>query len=570
MVGAPSDVLSYTVPVSSWPSKAAVVVEATATSDAGLLTPQTPSRTLRPVTANKVQAQYPPLPTPSPCLPPPQQQAAAPIAVAALRSAPSTTTTTAAAPTISPLAEFFATMFVWTWYKSSGSSSATSTDAASTTSSHKLQVKPSDRFLKFMHDVLTTTQVSHSIVLLALLYSSRLKLRNEISGAPGSEFRSSVVALMIANKVLDDNTYTAKTWCEVSGLTLAPLIAGEQEFLRGLDWQLHVSERDFQAWRKLLKGHVAARNEQIAKVSIRKRSCPDDSLPTVPLKGLGIGAGSDPIERRPVKRTRPGTSGGHEVRAWGAPAAGTLNATGLQQPPQWATAPPNHRVQPFNFAPAPMQSAMSPRSSMRRHATRHKYSSSQTWNAGERMPKPTPLMNKHLHAEHLSAQPVMSRSRSVDCSPVLPPAVHVPPPPPPPHGYAVAPQPSHFGMPVWSQITPPEDYVSKFAFAQSSPAGVGRSLADPYSPQTLAGAQPATLGFYTLGAVKGHIDAATTQRPYLPQPNYVPNPLLQQQQHFVAAPYVGTFSNAGLPGSWWDAHSGCWRILFSPPMPTYC
>lgn len=49
-------------------------------------------------------------------------------------------------------------------------------------------------------------QVSHSVVLLALLFVSRLKQRNDIKGAAGSEYRLAVTALMLGNKILDDNS----------------------------------------------------------------------------------------------------------------------------------------------------------------------------------------------------------------------------------------------------------------------------------------------------------------------------------------------------------------------------
>lgn len=45
-----------------------------------------------------------------------------------------------------------------------------------------------------------------------------------------------------------------------------PLVAGEAEFLRGLDWSLHVTKRDFDSWLKLLEGHVAARNARLGKI----------------------------------------------------------------------------------------------------------------------------------------------------------------------------------------------------------------------------------------------------------------------------------------------------------------
>ena len=54
-------------------------------------------------------------------------------------------------------------------------------------------------------------------------------------------------ALMLANKILDDHTYTNKTWSDVSGLPLTALNEGEMEFLQGLDFSLYVSQTTFSA-----------------------------------------------------------------------------------------------------------------------------------------------------------------------------------------------------------------------------------------------------------------------------------------------------------------------------------
>ncbi|BGO93742.1 hypothetical protein NBRC10512_006622 [Rhodotorula toruloides] len=197
-----------------------------------------------------------------------------PAMTAVVAAPPAPTTVHNAAPPspplgpISALALFAAEMFVWLWFApTSGGAgvgeAATPEDGAGLA---RLQVKPTDRFLRFCHEVLSTTQVSHSVVLLALLFVSRLKQRNDIKGAAGSEYRLAVTALMLGNKILDDNTYTAQTWSQVSSLELKPLVAGEAEFLRGLDWSLHVTKRDFDAWLKLLEGHVAARNARLGKI----------------------------------------------------------------------------------------------------------------------------------------------------------------------------------------------------------------------------------------------------------------------------------------------------------------
>ncbi|GAA5837502.1 hypothetical protein JCM11251_002123 [Rhodosporidiobolus azoricus] len=227
-----------------------------------------------------------------------------------------------------PLAVFAAEMFVWLWFappghKKDGGEGEGNGQSGGGIAKH--QVRPTDRFMRFCHEVLTTTQVSHSVVLLSLLFISRLKQRNAINGAPGSEYRLAVTGLMLANKVLDDNTYTAQTWSQVSSLELQPLVAGEAEFLKGLDWSLHITKRDYDSWLKLLEGHVAARNMRLGKVaspssglipsarriasSKRARAAQADGA----LHGLGIeGASHLPVpqqeeEERRVRRRLDGS-----------------------------------------------------------------------------------------------------------------------------------------------------------------------------------------------------------------------------------------------------------------------
>jgi hypothetical protein len=60
---------------------------------------------------------------------------------------------------------------------------------------------PTLGFLKWVTTLLSTTQVTQNVVLLALLLVYRLKKLNpSILGKPGSEFRLTTVALMLANK----------------------------------------------------------------------------------------------------------------------------------------------------------------------------------------------------------------------------------------------------------------------------------------------------------------------------------------------------------------------------------
>lgn len=60
---------------------------------------------------------------------------------------------------------------------------------------------PSTGFRKWAATILSTTQVTPNVILLALLFIYRLKKINpNVKGKPGSEFRLLTVALMLGNK----------------------------------------------------------------------------------------------------------------------------------------------------------------------------------------------------------------------------------------------------------------------------------------------------------------------------------------------------------------------------------
>lgn len=60
---------------------------------------------------------------------------------------------------------------------------------------------PTVGFQKWVSTILSTTQVSQNVILLALLFVYRLKKFNSgVKGKKGSEFRLMTVALMLGNK----------------------------------------------------------------------------------------------------------------------------------------------------------------------------------------------------------------------------------------------------------------------------------------------------------------------------------------------------------------------------------
>ncbi|BFZ57737.1 hypothetical protein PYCC9005_004790 [Savitreella phatthalungensis] len=104
-------------------------------------------------------------------------------------------------------------------------------------------------FVNWTRTVLQTTQVSSNVVILAMLYIYRLKLANPgVRGKAGSEYRLLTVALMLGNKFLDDNTYTNKTWSDVTAIPVREIHLMEVEFLSNMRYQLNVTAEEWRFW----------------------------------------------------------------------------------------------------------------------------------------------------------------------------------------------------------------------------------------------------------------------------------------------------------------------------------
>ena len=112
---------------------------------------------------------------------------------------------------------------------------------------------PSIGFRKWVTTMLSTTQVGKNVILLALMFIHRLKKFNRsVSGKRGSEFRLLTIALMLGNKFLDDNTYTNKTWAEVSGISVNEIHIMEVEFLSNMRYELYASQAEWEQWKTKL------------------------------------------------------------------------------------------------------------------------------------------------------------------------------------------------------------------------------------------------------------------------------------------------------------------------------
>lgn len=115
------------------------------------------------------------------------------------------------------IAEKTCEMICYLWFSSYSQSSSPSKRNRTATREHSPYIPPSNSataslqftvspaFVRFMQKVLETTQVSQSVIVLALHYIYRMKARNRFTtGHPGSEYRVAIAALMMANKFVDE------------------------------------------------------------------------------------------------------------------------------------------------------------------------------------------------------------------------------------------------------------------------------------------------------------------------------------------------------------------------------
>ncbi|KAH8111443.1 cyclin-domain-containing protein [Phellopilus nigrolimitatus] len=203
-----------------------------------------------------------------------------------------------------------------------------------------LQFCASPEFVAFMQKLLETTQVSQSVIVLSLHYIFRLKERNDFTlGKPGSEFRVAVCALMLANKFVDDNTYTNKTWSDVSAIPLDELNKMEREFLLGVGFRLFVDEPTYDSWLNLLRGLVLAKEREHMRWRSRRHA--GLILPCVsassqqhaqeyagrrenhmgPSKGYGYSAQESHHHEHPQQQQRARSTSPHRMRGYAyAPA----------------------------------------------------------------------------------------------------------------------------------------------------------------------------------------------------------------------------------------------------------
>ncbi|KAL9632862.1 MAG: hypothetical protein Q9164_005043 [Protoblastenia rupestris] len=155
---------------------------------------------------------------------------------------------------------------------------------------------PTTGFRKWVTTILSMTQVSQNVILLALMFIYRLKKLNPgVKGKIGSEFRLLTVALMLGNKFLDDNTYTNKTWADVSGISVQEIHVMEVEFLSNMRYTLYASHIEWDEWHVKL-GRFAEYYDRASQIPVESASQP--LVLPAPRISMGPNLPSPPISQQ--------------------------------------------------------------------------------------------------------------------------------------------------------------------------------------------------------------------------------------------------------------------------------
>ena len=136
----------------------------------------------------------------------------------------------------------------------------------------------------FIQGVLQRSQTTYSTLQVALYYliliRPHLPPRDcDISGLSSYEAQITrsrqcgrkmfFAALILASKYLQDRNYSMKSWSKMSGLPTQDIQVNEMAFLDAVNWQLHISEINFQKWTDLVLKYTSDHNP--SSVSRTKR-----------------------------------------------------------------------------------------------------------------------------------------------------------------------------------------------------------------------------------------------------------------------------------------------------------
>ena len=122
--------------------------------------------------------------------------------------------------------------------------------------------KPWDTLILFVERVLNQTRLPSSTVILGITYLSRrlaferppYDASPDTSLIPMNQLHEYLtISLLLANKFLDDNTFTNTSWSDISGILRHDLNVSERDWLKKLGYSLHLDpleQKGWSTWRK--------------------------------------------------------------------------------------------------------------------------------------------------------------------------------------------------------------------------------------------------------------------------------------------------------------------------------
>ena len=128
-------------------------------------------------------------------------------------------------------------------------------------------------FRKFVSQMLSSTRLPSSTILVGLHYLSRrmtlLSINGDFRYCKGSLPRMLTTALLLGSKFLDDNTFQNRSWSEVSNIPVSELNMLEVEWLAAIQWNLHVHPSDpegFLLWHHKWQRHQSNRSAHVETI----------------------------------------------------------------------------------------------------------------------------------------------------------------------------------------------------------------------------------------------------------------------------------------------------------------
>lgn len=139
---------------------------------------------------------------------------------------------------------------------------------------------PTPQFRKYVSQILSSTRLPSSTIMLGLFYlSSRMKHiaeRGQSTSSSGTVYRMLTTSLLLGSKFLDDNTFQNRSWAEVSSIPVHELNMMELQWLTDFNWEIHGMMYDdkegFFLW--VEHWHAYEEKAQLAKVKEMQKLAP--------------------------------------------------------------------------------------------------------------------------------------------------------------------------------------------------------------------------------------------------------------------------------------------------------